>query len=340
MDISTLLILALTVLLGFGAVIYFLNARLRELGERRSDEEALKMMSEWMKQIGEQTGAVRQEMQDRLDSSSRAINERLDNAARVIGLVSKELGTMSEIGRQMREFQDFLRAPKFRGSLGEQVLYDLLKQSIPAQNLFLQHQFKNGQIVDAAIQTAAGIIPIDSKLPLDNFKKMVQADSEGQREDSRKLFARDVKKHIQEIAKKYILPQEGTVDFALMYINSEPVAYEIIVNMPELVDYAHQKRIGIVSPHQFNHFLQVVMIGFERQRVSQQAHFILTALRAIQADAQKFRDDLRILVKHVTNAKNMADTASSSFDQLSGKIDATRRIQLEEKPESFPNSEA
>lgn len=339
MDIPTLSILAL-IILGFAAVIYFLNARLRELSKDRSDPEVLKMMSEWMKQVSEQTGATRKEMQDRLDGSSKAINERLDNAAEVIGRVSRELGTMSEIGRQVREFQDFLRAPKFRGGLGERVLYDLLKQTIPAQHLFLQHQFKNGQIVDAAIQTAAGVIPIDSKLPLDNFKKMVQSKSQEERERARKLFTRDVKKHINEIAKKYILPEEGTVDFAMMYINSEPVAYEIVVNMPELADFAHQKRIGIVSPNQFNHFLHVVMIGFERQRVSQQAQLILNSLRAIQSDARHFSEDLRILTKHITNAKNMADTASSSFDQLSGKIDTAQGIKMEEETESLQNSES
>jgi DNA recombination protein RmuC len=105
------------------------------------------------------------------------MNERLDNAARVISSVQKEIGQMSEIGRSMRELQEFLRSPKLRGNIGEQILKELLGQMLPKNSFHLQYAFKNGTIVDAAIKTEAGIIPIDSKFPLESFRK-IQAGNE------------------------------------------------------------------------------------------------------------------------------------------------------------------
>lgn len=330
------LILA-SILIGFAVLAFLTFSGLRRLEQAQKENEANKLIAEWLKQVTEQTGASRKETQERLDVMSKTLTEnlgqvskvlgdRLDNAAKVIGAFSKELGQMSEIGRQLREFQEFLRSPKLRGGIGEQILYDLLKQTIPQEKLLIQHQFRSGQTVDAAIQTAAGLIPIDSKLPMENFKKMMSASSEAEKEAASKDFEGNVKKHIDDIAKKYILPQEGTVDFALMYVASEPVAYEIVVHHPNLAEYAYQKRIAVVSPNQFNHFLKVVMIGFEREKVSERASEILSALKAIQKDTEKFGEDFRVLVKHITNAKSMADSASISFNQLTGKIGSVQSL--------------
>src|SRR3990167_5486934 len=108
----------------------------------------------------------------RLNEQSKTFNERLDNAARVIGEVQKNIGEMSEIGRGMKELQDFLKSPKLRGNIGEQVLKELLSQMLPKQSFHLQYAFKTGAVVDAAIVTGGGIIPIDSKFPMENFRKM------------------------------------------------------------------------------------------------------------------------------------------------------------------------
>ncbi|MBM4402141.1 MAG: DNA recombination protein RmuC [Candidatus Cloacimonetes bacterium] len=325
MPTSTFLILSL-IISGFAAVIYFINQRFQKLEESSKKDEAMKVMSDWMKQIAEQTQVTRKEMQDRLETSSKMTNERLDNAAKVIAAVQKSLGQVGEVNRRIEEFQEALRAPKTRGEVGERVMYDLLKQVIPQQYLFLQHQFKNGQIVDAAVKTNSGVIPIDSKFPVENYKKMVQAKSDTERESAKKDFTRDVKKHIDDIAKKYILPDEDTVDFAVMYVNSEPVAYEVVVNIPELAEYAHKRRVVVVSPQQFNHFLSLVYTTLQIQQINQQAQFVLNAIKGIRQDAGRFSEDFRVLVKHISNAKNMADTASSSFSQLTSKIESAESL--------------
>src|SRR3990167_7093859 len=136
----------------------FINKRLIEISEKQKPSEEL---LEYLK-----TTNVR------LNEQSKSFNERLDNAAKVIGDVQKNIGEMSEIGRGMKDLQEFLRSPKLRGNIGEQVLKELLSQMLPKQSFHLQYTFKSGEKVDAAIKTSAGIIPVDSKFPMENFRKM------------------------------------------------------------------------------------------------------------------------------------------------------------------------
>jgi len=125
-----------------------------------------------------------------LQKNTQALNERLDNAAKVIGEVQKNIGEMSEIGRGMKELQEFLQSPKLRGNIGEQVLKELLTQMLPKQSFHLQYTFKSGEKVDAAIKTSGGIVPVDSKFPMENFRRMTKAKSESDRKSSEKQFNR------------------------------------------------------------------------------------------------------------------------------------------------------
>src|SRR3990172_248802 len=117
-----------------------------------------------------------------LQENSKQLNQRLDTAATGIRDVGKEVGQMSEIGRSMKELQDFLKNPKLRGNIGEQVLNDLISQMFPKNSFHLQYQFKSGERVDAAIKTDAGILPIDSKFPMENFLKMTKGETESEKE--------------------------------------------------------------------------------------------------------------------------------------------------------------
>ncbi|MCH7640610.1 DNA recombination protein RmuC, partial [Patescibacteria group bacterium] len=182
----------LAVLIG-GLVIIGLmvNRKLNELADKQkpSDEllEVIKML---------QTGSKedRRVLLESLQKNTESLNKRLDTAARVIGDVQKNIGEMSEIGRGMKDLQEFLRSPKLRGNIGEQVLGDLIRQMLPKQSFHLQYTFKSGEKVDAAIKTSAGIVPIDSKFPLENFRRMASAKSESEKKSFEKQFERDVKK--------------------------------------------------------------------------------------------------------------------------------------------------
>lgn len=308
---SSLLIISTILVIGFGIVIYLINKK----ANRPPDTTLL----EWLKS-----------MDKRLDNNSQQMNDRLDNAARVISAVQKNIGEMSEIGRSMKDLQDFLKSPKLRGNIGEQVLKQLLGQMLPKSSFHLQYAFKSGSIVDAAIKTEAGIIPIDSKFPLENFRKMSSAESESDKKVFEKEFISDVKKHVDDISNKYILTNEGTIDYALMYIPSEAVYYEMI-NNTSLIDYAAGKRVLPVSPMTFYAYLRSILIGFEGQKITQQAQEILAGIRSIQKDYEKVGETLDILGKHVTNSYNMMTTVTTGFDKLGIKIKSTSSLKTAEE---------
>lgn len=290
------LILALIIVVALAAVSFFVNLKI------------IKMLQEG----------------SRADRS--ALNERLDNTLRVIGQVQRNIGELSEIGRGMKDLQEFLRSPKLRGNIGEQVLKELLGQMLPKQSFHLQYTFKSGEKVDAAITTSAGIIPIDSKFPMENFRKMNSSGSELDKKTFEKLFERDVKGHIESISRKYILPAEGTIDYALMYIPSEAVYYEI-VNNSSLFDYAGDRRVLPVSPTTFYAYLKAILMSFEGQKVEAKAKEILSAVRAIQKDYEKVEENLSVLQKHLNNAYNSLSTVFSSFTQLGQKVNSTKRLE-------------
>jgi DNA recombination protein RmuC len=319
---------------GFATVLYFLNQKLTQL-QKPKDDEAMKVMSDWMKQTLDQVQQTRREMQGQLNTTGKAINERLDNAAKVISGVSKELGEMSEIGRQMKDLQDFLKSPKLRGNIGEQVLKELLGQMLPKQSFHLQYSFKTGSVVDAAIKTANGIIPIDSKFPMESFRALMATETQADKTTHERQFVNDVRKHIRDISSKYILTEEGTIDYALMYIPSEAVYYEV-VNNPDLFDYAGDNRVLPVSPMTFYAYLKAILMSFEGQKIEEKARYILDALKAIETDTKNFGEDFRVLIKHITNAKNMADSAGSSFGQLQSRISSVRSLQEPKEPPQLP----
>jgi DNA recombination protein RmuC len=160
---------------------------------------------------------------------------------------------------------------------------------------------------------------------MENFRKLQITNDKLQMEQSKKAFVGDVKRHIDDISRKYILVDEGTVDYALMYIPSESVYYEI-VNNSDLFDYSSEKRILMVSPSTFYAYMKAILMSFEGQKIEAQAKQILSSLRSIQNDYQKAENNLSILQKHLTNAYNMMGQVFSSFGSLGQKITSTQRL--------------
>lgn len=327
-----------TLLIGLGIVLlsgfFIIYRAILSLNKNKGEEESLKVLTEWLKGMQASVDKNSEMTQKQLAESSKVLGERLDKAAVVIAGVQKEIGQMSEIGRSMKQLQDFLRSPKLRGNLGEQILKEILGDFLPKESFFLQYRFKTGDIVDAAIKTESGIIAIDSKFPLERFNAFNSAESETEKLSLQKEFVRDVKKHIEDIANKYILPHEGTIDYALMYIPSEAVYYEIMSNLPELSDYSYKKRVLPVSPSTFYAFMRTILISFEGKKIEERAKIILTSLRAIQTESVKFEESLRVLTKHINDTKNTSDQVNNRFSSLNSKISTIATI--EQKEEKLP----
>ncbi len=296
------------IILGFAITIYFLNRRLRDLTDKQKNDQGVLLLNQ------------------SLQGMQQNISERLDRAAQVIGQVNKELGSMREIGHQMQSLQDFLKSPKLRGNIGEQILQDLLEQYFSKKHFELQYRFRSGERVDAILKTSEGIIPIDAKFPLESFQRYLAAKDETEQKQLFKECVKSVKNRIDEINKKYILPEEGTVDFAIMYIPSETVYYEIIRSPESIDDYAREKRVHFVSPNSFYYFLRIVMVGMRGQQIQEEAKKMVEILSAIQKDSEKLGEVLGVATTHITNAKNAIDRANNDYNKLTGKIDQIKLL--------------
>jgi len=221
---------------------------------------------------------------------------------------------------------EMLRAPKFRGGMGEALLEDLLKQVLPPNSYDTQYSFKSGEKVDAVIRTAGGIVPIDSKFPLENFRRMVGAQNDQEKKAAAKIFTSDVRKHIDAISKKYILPDEGTFDFALMYIPAENIYYEIIIKDESFGDetgimaYATTRRVVPVSPNSLYAHLMVIAQGLRGLQIERSAREIYQHLQRLTSELQKFADVFETLGTHLTNAKNNYDKADKQLNSFGTRL--------------------
>jgi DNA recombination protein RmuC len=286
-------------------------------------------------QLGQVLGNVNERLKENgeiLERTQQNLGERLDNAARVVGSVQKSLGGLEEanrkiyeVGKDIASLQEILRAPKLRGGLGEFFLEDLLAQILPTHHFAIQHAFKSGERVDAVIKLGGSLVPVDSKFPLENFKRILDAANDDERIRTKRQFISDVKKHVDAIADKYILPDEGTYDFALMYIPAENVYYETIIKDSSeeernLSQYALSKRVIPVSPNSFYAYLQAIVLGLKGMKVEERAKEIIQYLSRLRGDFGKFRDDFGLLGKHLGHAQSSYQTTEKRLEQFGQRL--------------------
>jgi DNA recombination protein RmuC len=300
----------------------------------------ISLLTEQQRAVNEQLRGITEQVNRQLLDSSGEISKRLDNAARVIGDVQKNIGELSEASRQIFEvgkniatLQEILRPPKLRGGLGEQFLGELLSQVLPPKFFTLQYMFSNGERVDAVVRLGEKLVPIDSKFPLDNFKRIIECKTEEERKAYQKTFYRDVKKHIDDIASKYIVPNEGTYDFALLYIPAENVYYETITKDDSfgeekgILNYALNKKVIPVSPNSFYAYLQVIVLGLKGLQIEKDAQKILVLLASLKKDLGGFQEDFQLVGRHITNAMNKFEEARRQLDKFNFKLE-----QIESQP--------
>jgi DNA recombination protein RmuC len=269
-----------------------------------------------------------------LADSNRTVGERLDSNARLLGDVRQQLGQleqssrrMAEVGQDIARLQDILRPPKLRGALGELFLGELLAQVLPGDRYELQYRFRGGEAVDAVIRLNAGMVPIDAKFPLDNLRRILDAASDEERKSAKRAFVRDVKTHVDAIASKYIRTDEGTFDFALMYIPAENVYYETIVRDDDLggemalFAYSLARRVIPVSPNSFYAYLQTIVLGLRGLRVEEQAHVILQQLTRLRKEFDSFSETFRLVGQHLDNSMKKYTEAQARFGKIEGRFE-------------------
>src|SRR5258708_711874 len=320
-------ILLVIIIIGLGAILYF---QMRKKEEPKKEDEALKIMMEWMKEIKQGTENSKETTEKNIQELNRAVNERLDNAGRVIAQLSKELGSVGQIGPDIRRLTETLASPKLRGNFGEEVLENLLTDVFPKEFCKFQYRFKNGEVVDAAIVIGDLLLPVDSKFSMENYRLYKEAKTDEAADSLKKAFLKDVKKRIDEIHKKYILPQEGTFDYALMFIPSEGVYMEA-ANDQETQMYTRTKKVVIVGPNTLNITLRGLLVSLRGQQISKAAKSVLAMINGIRQESDKFNRILDTLANHVKNTNNTMGTAIDGYSKLKSQIANASNLQLEEK---------
>jgi DNA recombination protein RmuC len=310
-------------------------------GDGNGEKNAAVM--ERLAMLSEQNRELRRTIDSKLSETHRATQEQINHtiktvqgisgqSARQIADVVAGLTKLEETNKQVVNFsaqlqnlQDILKNPKQRGVLGEYFLEETLKNVLPPNSYQMQYAFKDGVIVDAVVFVQKKIIPVDSKFSLENYERILSSKDSEERERWEKLFKQDLKNRIDETS-KYIKPGEGTMDFAFMFIPSEAIYYDLLVNKVgtgqvntrDLIEYAFKdKKVIIVSPTSFLAYLQTVLQGLRALQIEESAKEIRANVEKLGKHIVSFEDFMKKVHGSLGTTVNHFNSA---YKEL-GKID-------------------
>lgn len=306
---------------------------LREQMQKHQDGSVQLLQRQWdslEKQLGERF----KDSHELVAGSQKSVSERLDTAAKVVGQLQGKLGRLEEanqrlleVGQSLQSLQDILKTPKLRGNLGEFFLADLLAQILPKDHFKLQHAFKNHEKVDAAICLGEKWVSVDAKFPLENFQRYLSTQSEEEKKAAKKNFISDVRKHIDAIATKYIRPDEGTYDFALMYVPAENLYYEMVIKedlaegSQDLIQRAMEKRVIPVSPNTLYVYLNTIVFGLKGLQIEKAAQQIFHGLTRLSQDLERVQDSFRKVGGHLQHARGAYEQAEQRLGRFSDRME-------------------
>ncbi|MDO8265187.1 MAG: DNA recombination protein RmuC [Candidatus Parcubacteria bacterium] len=264
------------------------------------------------------------EIRGNVDGTSKQLNEQIHNFTKETTQIREGLKQIQDKVKDVSSFQDIFKSPKLRGQWGEASLEHIISQHFPKELFKVQHHFLSGEIVDAVLKLPNGrILPIDAKFPTDNFDRMVNA-LESEKASFRKDFLEDVKQKIQDIAQKYILPAEGTTDFALMYIPAEAVYYEIMNNFnkeADIASFAWSRKIILSSPNTIYLTLRTIEHWFRDTQITKQTQEILKKLGKIYTDSARLMQDFKKLGSHIRNASSAYETSEKRLTIFEERVE-------------------
>jgi DNA recombination protein RmuC len=325
MTSNDIFILAIVIIAGFIAIVYFLNRKLSEFKNEKPDDKSLLLIQQQLNDVSKQlnTGIL---------ESSKIMQKQFESSTTIIQSVTEKLSNLENtnkqvmgIADQLQGLENVLKNPKQRGILGEYYLETLLKNLFQPNQYKMQYKFKDGNIADAVIFMSDKIIPIDSKFSLENYNKILDEKDVGRKEALEKAFKSDLKNRIDETS-KYIKPRENTYDFAFMFIPSEGVYYDLLVNQVgavkvntrDLIEYAFkEKRVIIVSPTSFAAYLQTVLQGLKALAVEESIKEIVDNISKLGNHLNSYQSYFQKVGSNLSTTVNMYNSASKEF----GKID-------------------
>ncbi len=266
--------------------------------------------------LNQKLSEVRSDVTKHLSTSQTTLSNITENLTDLKNTSQK----MLETGKDIQSLQDILKPPKLRGEIGQTFLENILSQVLPPSHFQTQYKFQNGNIVDAVVKLKdLRLLCIDSKFPLDSLKEFLSNDKKTL-DETPTQFIRDVKKHIDDISNKYILPKEGTLDFALMYIPAENVYYEVILRDEKITNYARDKKIIPVSPISLYSYLSTILVGLKGVEVEKNARQILDQLSELKNKISGFISEFNIVGTHLNNAKSKYDSSRELIIAVSDQL--------------------
>lgn len=314
-------------LLIFTAVgVIYLALKIHALAGRKteSNPEALSLLQNQISQLQKEIG-------DRMGETHQAVRQSFAASAGIVRDVTEKITRMEETSKQvldvtaqLKNLQDMLKNPKQRGILGEYYLETLLKNILPPGGYQMQYKFKDGEIVDAAVFVKDKIVPIDSKFSLENYNRIIQEPNAAEREKWEKIFVNDLKLRVTETA-KYIRPEEGTMDFAFMFIPHEAIYYDLLINkigaVTEDTESIIQRAAGkyhviIVSPTSFLAYLQTVLQGLRALKIEEQAKEIRRRVGDLGRHLSAYEEHFSSVGRNLSTTVNQYNLASKEFAKI------------------------
>lgn len=314
---SFLLLLLVVVILFFGIFSYFY---FKDIKRKLNISEEL---VNWLKDTSQKIDNSSLVFDNKLNSTVLSINTRIDRTMSALADVQKTFGELTELSKTVKDVSLIFRNPKGRGSVGEIFLETIIKDVLPRDAYRFQYTFKTGDKVDAVVITNKIKIPIDSKFPMENFIGELRE----------KYFIRDVKKHIEDVAIKYIRPEEGTTDYALLYIPSEAVFYEVIID-ETLSKYAQQKRILLTPPMSLYMYLKAIIMSYQGQKIQESTKGMLNMLSGLMNDFNVVKKEYDLLYKHISHTYKQSHTVSETISRVEKSIDGLGAIRSLESDNS------
>ena len=319
MNYAVLILVALAgIVLGLLAFYFFGRKK-----EEAAGGQALLLIQNQLQELARVVG-------QQMGESTKIMQSQFGESAKIIRNVTERLTKLDETNRQVVNFadqlknlQDILKNPKQRGILGEYYLETVLKNVLPPGSYQMQYAFSDGVIVDAVVFVDKRLIPIDSKFSLENYNRILEARDVTEKKRYEQAFVADLKIRIDETS-KYVKPEENTMDFAFMFIPSEAVYYDLLINKVgavaddtrNLINYAGQKRVIVVSPTSFLAYLQTVLQGLKNQKISEQTQDIIKQVENLRKHLLSYDYFFNKIGKGLSQTVGAYNSAQKEFKKI------------------------
>lgn len=331
---ATLIFISIIIAAALFYVIYLLTKKQNsgdDGGVLKEIHENILKQQQNMENQKNQLNELNRSVDQKLSDTHRAMRAQFSQSTKIISDVTEKLTKLDDTNKQVMGFanqlqslENILKNPKQRGILGEYFLEAVLKNVLPPKSYQLQYQFKNGEVVDAVVFIKDKIVPIDSKFSLENYNRIVEENDGNIKDGLQKEFKSDLKKRIDETS-KYIRPDENTMDFAFMFIPSEGIYYDLLVNQVgaikintrDLIEYAFkEKHVIIVSPTSFLAYLQTVLQGLRAMQIEDSVKGIVKQVGQLSKHLLAYEDYFKKLGSNLGTTVNMYNSAYKEFAKI------------------------